>query len=90
MSTVFPHEIVKAVEPAFAQLFSPQEAYRATGVVFFKLEADAMIQLDLFGESFRVQKFTRAYQAVDHMQEKFGKHTVFLARVYWPISLRST
>ena len=37
-----------------------------------------MIQLDLFGESFRAQKFTRVYQGVDHMQEKFGKHTVFL------------
>ena len=77
-ATAFPHEIVKAVEPAFAQLFQPQEEYRATGVVLFKLEADAMIQLDLFGESFRAQKFTRVYQAVDHMQEKFGKHTVFL------------
>jgi nucleotidyltransferase/DNA polymerase involved in DNA repair len=77
-STAFPHEIVKAIAPAFAQLFQPQEEYRATGVVLFKLEEDAMIQLDLFGESFRVQKFTRVYQAVDHMQEKFGKHTVFL------------
>jgi hypothetical protein len=47
-------------------------------VVLFKLEADAMIQLDLFGEGVKAQKFSRVYQAVDHMQEKFGKHTVFL------------
>jgi hypothetical protein len=26
----------------------------------------------------RIQKFSRIYQAVDHMREKFGKHTVFL------------
>jgi DNA polymerase-4/DNA polymerase V len=76
--TSFPHEIVNAVEPAFAHLFDPQQEYRATGVVLFKLEADTMIQLDLFGESFRAQQFTRVYQAVDHLQEQFGKHTVFL------------
>jgi len=26
----------------------------------------------------RAEKFSRVYQAVDHMREKYGKHTVFL------------
>jgi DNA polymerase-4 len=77
-ATAFPQEIVHAVGPAFEQLFDPQEEYRATGVVLFKLEEDIMIQLDLFGEVLRAQKLSRVYQAVDHMQEQFGKHTVFL------------
>ena len=77
-ATAFPHEIVRAIEPAFAQLFQPQEKYRATGVVLIKLDEDTMIQLDLFGEAVRAERFSRVYQAVDHMREKYGKHTVYL------------
>jgi DNA polymerase IV len=77
-ATPFPHEIIRAIEPAFAQLFRPGEEYRATGVVLIKLETDDMVQLDLFGETLRAEKFSRVYQAVDRMREKYGKHTVFL------------
>ena len=37
-----------------------------------------MVQLDLFGEVVRAEKLSRVYQAVDHMREHYGKHTVFL------------
>jgi hypothetical protein len=60
-ATAFPHEIIHAIAPGFEQLFHHQEAYRATGVVLFKLEADAMIQQDLFGEGVKAQKFSRVY-----------------------------
>ena len=52
-ATAFPHEILHAIEPAFAQLFQPQEEYRATGIVLVRLEEDPMVQLDLFGEVLR-------------------------------------
>src|SRR5882724_13476461 len=77
-ATPFPHEIIKAIEPAFEQLYHAGEEYRATGVVLIKLEEDNMVQLDLFGETLRAEKFSRVYQAVDHMREKYGKQTVFL------------
>jgi DNA polymerase-4 len=77
-ATPFPHEIIRAIEPAFEHLFRPGEDYRATGVVLIKLEEDTMVQLDLFGETLRAEKFSRVYQAMDHMREKYGKHTVFL------------
>ena len=77
-ATPFPHEIIKAIEPAFAQVFRPDEEYRATGVILLKLEEDNMVQLDLFGETLRAEKFSRIYQAMDHLREKYGKHTVFL------------
>lgn len=76
--TAFPQDIIKAIEPAFTQLFQSQEAYRATGVVLTKLEEDTMVQLDLFGEVVRAEKLSRVYQAVDLMRERYGKHTVFL------------
>src|SRR5262249_6551794 len=77
-ATPFPHEMIKAIEPAFEQLFRSGEEYRATGIVLIKLEEDNMVQLDLFGETLRAEKFSRVYQAVDHMREKYGKHTIFL------------
>ena len=77
-ATAFPQEIVKAILPAFTQLFRPEEDYRATGIVLTKLEADTMVQLDLFGEVVRAEKRSRVYHAVDHMREHYGKHTVFL------------
>jgi hypothetical protein len=38
--------------------------------------------LDLFGETLRAEKFSRVYQAVDHVREKYGKHTLFLGTSY--------
>lgn len=77
-ATPYPHEMIKIIEPAFDQVFHPSEGYRATGVVLLKLEEDNMVQLDLFGETLRAEKYSRVYQAVDLLREKFGKHTVFL------------
>jgi DNA polymerase-4/DNA polymerase V len=77
-ATPFPHEMIKAIAPAFGQLFRPDEEYRATGVVLIKLEEDTMVQLDLFGETLRAERFSRVYEAVDRMREKYGKHAVFL------------
>jgi DNA polymerase-4 len=77
-ATPFPQEIMKIVEPVFEHLFRSGEEYRATGVVLLKLEEDNMVQLDLFGETVKAERLSRVYQAVDHMREKYGKHTVFL------------
>ena len=76
--TAFPQDIVPAIKPVFTQLFQGQEEYRATGIVLTKLQEDVMVQLDLFGEVLRAEKLTKVYQAVDHMREHYGKHTVFL------------
>jgi DNA polymerase-4/DNA polymerase V len=81
-ATPFPQEILKTIAPAFAHLFRAGEEYRATGVILLKLEEDIMVQLDLFGETLRAEKFSRVYQAVDHVREKYGKHTLFLGTSY--------
>jgi len=77
-ATPFPHEMIQAIAPVFDHLYRPEEEYRATGVVLIKLAEDTMVQLDLFGEVVRAEKFSKVYQAVDHVREKYGKHTLFL------------
>jgi DNA polymerase-4/DNA polymerase V len=76
--TQFPNDILRAVEQPFEDLFSPATAYRATGVILLKLTEAYYGQLDLFGETIRMQRLSNLYQSVDTLREKYGKHTVFL------------
>ncbi len=76
--TQFPNDILRAVTPAFEELFSPRTLYRATGVILLKLTEAYYGQLDLFGEAIRMQRLSHLYESVDALREKYGKHTVFL------------
>jgi DNA polymerase IV len=76
--TQFPNDILRAVTQAFEDLFDPSAAYRATGVILLKLTEAYYGQLDLFGETIRMQRLSNLYESVDTLREKYGKHTVFL------------
>jgi DNA polymerase-4/DNA polymerase V len=77
-ATQFPNDILRAVNQAFEELYSPATAYRATGVILCKLTEAYYGQLDLFGETIRMQRLSNLYESVDTLREKYGKHTVFL------------
>jgi len=74
----FPNEVMPLVKEVFAKLFLPQELYRATGVVLFGLQSRASLQLNLFESPLTIEKLERVYEAVDALDEKYGKHTIFL------------
>lgn len=76
--TAIPSEIVKIAEEHFTSIFNKRELYRATGVILFKLEEDKIKQLDLFNEVLKAEEMKKLYQSIDDLNEKFGKHTVFL------------
>jgi len=76
--TQFPNDILRAVAQAFEDLFDPTAAYRATGVILTKFTEAYYSQLDLFGETIRMQRLSNLYESVDTLREKYGKHTVFL------------
>ena len=46
------------------------------------LEAVQRGQLDLFGESFRIERMERLFQCVDAIKARYGKHTLFLGSSY--------
>lgn len=81
-TTNFPTEILDAVHPLFAQLLRPSVRYRSTGVRLFGLEAVKNAQLDLFGESLKIDRYERLFQCVDTIKAKYGKHTLFLGSSY--------
>ena len=66
------------MRPLFDQLLQSGARYRSTGVVLIGLEEAKRGQLDLFGESFRIEKMERLFQCVDAIKTKYGKHTLFL------------
>lgn len=76
--TSVPADIVRVAEENFLEIYQENILYRATGVVFSKLEEDKVKQLDLFGEAVRAMELKKAYESVDRINQKFGKHTVFL------------
>ena len=73
-----PNEILRIIRENFSKVFKANTLYRATGIVLINLEIDREPQLDLFGKVSELQKWKPVYAAVDMLDSKFGKHTVFL------------
>jgi DNA polymerase-4/DNA polymerase V len=76
--TSIPSEIIKVIETHFDQVYNKHCQYRATGIMLFNLEEDKVKQLDLFNEALKADELRALYRSIDEINEKFGKHTVFL------------
>jgi nucleotidyltransferase/DNA polymerase involved in DNA repair len=72
------HELVAMLRPPFGRLFTPATAYRLTGVVLLKLQPEITGQLDLFGETLHAERIRQVYTAMDTLNRKYGKYTVYL------------
>lgn len=77
-ASAFPNEIIGVMRSVFDELFNPQYEYRATGVCLYKLSAQGNLQMDLFGETLRIDKMRKIFESVDTIRKKYGKHTVCL------------
>ena len=76
--TSLPSDIVTIAKNHFDEMFKDGILYRATGVMLFKLAEQKTKQPDLFGEAVKATEMSRLYESVDKLNQKFGKHTVFL------------
>lgn len=77
-----PHEILRMVRESFDKVFKPKTKYRATGVVLMNLSNQEDLQPDLFGAKAEVEQWKPIYAAVDTLDGKFGKHTVYLGTTF--------
>jgi DNA polymerase-4/DNA polymerase V len=80
--TALPNEIIRAARDTFQNVYRPRVPYRSTGIVLMDLATDVGVQPDLFASSVGVEKWERVYETVDALDEKFGKHTVFLGSTF--------
>ena len=76
--SAFPNEILGVIRTVFDDIFDPALEYRATGICLYKLAVPGNMQLDLFGEVLRIEKFRRIFESVDIIRKRYGKHAVFL------------
>lgn len=73
-----PMEFSRIVADLFAQCYSSDILYRATGVILLDLKADTNTQYTLFDDPVQAEKIKDLYNAVDELGLKFGKHTLHL------------
>lgn len=73
-----PQEILNAVREYFDKVFKKNTLYRATGITLMKLTHEKGTTMDLFGHSNDLAKISRIYEAIDFIDLKYGKHSVFL------------
>ena len=76
--TQCPTTIIKLIDKQLDRLLEQNTRYRLTGVVLSDLTVNNSLQYDLFGEVVREQKARRVFEAIDRLDRKYGKHTVFL------------
>ncbi len=69
--------IMKAVRPKLRGIFIEGRRYKKSGVVFFGLESDRNRQLDLFADQESDERMDRLNSAMDMINRRFGKDTVF-------------
>ena len=73
-----PLEFSSIIHELFDGCYSPQDIYRATGVVLFDLEPDTNTQYTLFDNPVQAEKIKDLYNVADELGQKFGKHTLHL------------
>jgi len=76
--TNVPSAMVSLINESLDLPYRPGQFYRATGVVLSDLRGEGDTQLDLFGEALRAERVREIYTAIDQLDRKYGKHTVFL------------
>ena len=68
----------KFIKLGFEELFQNNITYRATGVVLGKLSQTSSYQMSLFENPICILSKRKVFEAVDLINKRFGKHTVFL------------
>lgn len=77
--TASPLELMETLRKLFDEIFVQGLQYRATGVVLAELTDSPAFQLGLFENPLRATSVRRVFDAVDQVNHKYGKHTVFIA-----------
>lgn len=77
--TNVPEMILPLVQEKFVDVYKKGILYRTTGVILQNLSPVNAVQKDLFGNADRVNKFRLIHDQIDLLENKFGKHVVYLA-----------
>ncbi|MBU2103782.1 DNA polymerase IV [Patescibacteria group bacterium] len=74
-----PSQLLAHIQTRFDEVYVSDILYRASGVTLRALVPDTAVTLDLFGEFDQLSEKQETFVALDALNKKFGRHTVFLA-----------
>ncbi len=84
-----PSEILRLIDREFDDVYEPGILYRASGITLRTLVPDGEVVLDLFGAQEDMDaKTENAHRAIDALNRRYGRHTVFLASSLNAVSVR--
>lgn len=81
-----PREFLRAIESRFDDIYEPGTLYRATGIGLYVLTREDAVTPDLFGKAAVIEREAPLLGAIDKLNHKYGRHTVFLAESFDAIS----
>ena len=76
--TASPSEVLKFIEQRFDEVYAEGILYRASGITLRSFVADQALMPDLFGELKSLETKSRSFGAIDTLNKRYGKQTVFL------------
>ncbi len=74
--------MIPLIEESFNKVYKKNILYRTSGVILQELVSDSVAQGDLFGNNNLAKKFERIHEQIDSLENKFGKHMVYLASTH--------
>lgn len=75
-----PAEIVRRIDARFDEVYDASIMYRASGITLRALVVESNMTYDLFGELIAEEERSKGtLAAVDSLNKRYGRHTVFLA-----------
>jgi len=88
--TSAPEIINSLINAQFEEIHRNRVLYRTTGVTLENLIPSQSLQGDLFGNSNKANKFETIHDQIDSLENKFGKHMVYLASTHNALKHRET
>ncbi len=77
-----PEILISLAKKQFDKMHVRGTLYRTTGVVLQDLISGLVSQNDLFGGTDEAHKFERIHAQIDSLENKFGRHVVYLASTH--------
>jgi DNA polymerase-4/DNA polymerase V len=74
-----PSEILKLIEDRFDEVYAEGILYRASGITLRSLVSNRAQMPDLFGATTELERKGKSFEAIDGLNVRYGKQTVFLA-----------
>jgi hypothetical protein len=73
-----PTEVLSLIQKHFNEVYAEGILYRASGITLRSLVSSKARMSDLFGESAELEQKGKSFEAIDSLNKRYGKQSIFL------------